>query len=304
MRTLRNILLPAAALAAIGCLSAASQKTFSSPEGAVQAVIQAAEKNDTSSLLQLFGPAGKDIVESGDADEDKTSRAQFAQLARERMEIHKDPSNPDKITVSIGTEDWPFPVPLVRQNGAWRFDSAEARVEILARRIGANEMNAMEVCRGYVEAQMEYASQPRNGSKVLQYAQRIDSSPGKQEGLYWEPANGAPEPIVPKALAEAAAANYGKPGFRHYHGYYFRVVKAQGPDATGGAFNYIVNGSMIGGFALVAWPAEYAVSGVRTFIISHQGILYEKDLGPNTTTLARQMTRFNPDKTWRPVSQE
>jgi hypothetical protein len=304
MRTLSNIMLPAATLAAMGCLSAASQKTFSSPEEAVQAVIQAAEKNDTSALLQLFGPAGKDIVESGDADEDKTSRAHFAQLARQRKEIHKDPSNPDKIIVSIGTEDWPFPVPLVRQNGAWRFDSAETRVEILARRIGANEMNAMEVCRGYVEAQMEYAAQPRNGSKVLQYAQRIDSSPGKQEGLYWEPSSGAPEPIVPKALAEAAAANYGKPGFGHYHGYYFRVLKSQGPDASGGAFNYIVNGSMIGGFALVAWPAEYAVSGVRTFIISHQGILYEKDLGPNTTTLARQMTRFNPDKTWRPVSQE
>src|SRR5260370_17401166 len=171
MRTLSNIMLPTAALAAIGCLSAASQKTFSSPEEAIQAVIQAAEKNDTSVLLQLFGPAGKDIVESGDADEDKTSRAHFAHLARERMEIHKYPSNPDKITVSIGTEDWPFPVPLVRQNGAWRFDSAEARVEILARRIGANEMNAMEVCRAYVEPQLEYPSHPPTGRTVLQYPQ-------------------------------------------------------------------------------------------------------------------------------------
>src|SRR5882724_2478167 len=248
------------ALAAIGFLSAASQKTFSTPEEAVQAVISAAADNDTAALMQLFGPGGKDIVQSGDADEDKTSRAHFAALARERNQIVKDPSNPDRVIVSIGNEDWPFPVPLVRRNGAWLFDPSEAKVEILARRIGANEMNAMEVCRGYVEAQMEYAAQPRNGAKVLQYAQRIDSAPGKQDGLYWEP-----EPIVPKAFAAAAASNYGKPGIRHYHGYYFRVLKAQGPDASGGAFDYVVNGAMIGGFGLVAWPAEYGVSGVRTF---------------------------------------
>jgi hypothetical protein len=288
-------------LAAIGILPAASQKTFPTPEEAVQAVIAAAANNDTAALMQLFGPAGKDIVQSGDADEDKTSRTHFATLARKRNQIVKDPSNPERVTVSIGKEDWPFPVPLIRENGAWRFDPAEAKVEILARRIGANEMNAMEVCRGYAEAQLEYAAQPRNGAKVLQYAQRIDSAAGKQDGLYWE---GGGEPMVPKAFSEAAASNYGKPGIRHYQGYYFRVLKGQGPDASGGAFDYVVNGAMIGGFALVAWPAEYGVSGVRTFIISHQGTLYEKDLGPGTATVARQMTRFNPDKSWQPVKLE
>src|SRR3954470_15492442 len=242
-------------LAAIGFVSAASQKTFSTPEEAVEAVITAAADNDTAALMQLFGPAGKEIVQSGDADEDKKSRAHFAQLAREQNKVVKDPSNPNRVTVSIGKEEWPFPVPLVQENGQWRFDPAEGKVEILARRIGANEMNAMEVCRGYVEAQLEYASQTRNGAKVQQYAQRIDSAPGKQDGLYWEP-----NPIVPKAFAEAAAANYGKKGTRHYHGYYFRVLKSQGPDADGGALDYVVNGAMIGGFALAAWPAEYGVS--------------------------------------------
>ena len=299
--TLATVLIGTVAFAA----PAGSQKTFATPEAAVEALTSATSRNDTAALLQLFGPEGKDIVESGDAAEDKQSRAHFVELAHQRTSIIKDSANPDRMMLVIGTEDWPFPVPLVRAGGQWRFDSSQARVEILARRIGANELNAMEICRGYVEAQMDYAARTHDGKKVLQYAQKIDSSPGKQDGLYWAPAAGAPEPAAPKTFAAAAAANYGSASSRpHYHGYYFRVLKAQGPDATGGALNYVVKDAMMGGFALVAWPAEYGVSGVHTFIISHHGVLYEKDLGANTAALARQMTRFNPDKSWQPVRLE
>ena len=176
-------------------------------------------------------------------------------------------------------------------------------MEILAHRIGENEVNAVEVCRGYVEAQNDYAAQDRDKDGVLKYAQKIVSTPGKQDGLYWE---GAPDALVPKAFADAAAANLAEGAQKpdRYHGYYFRILKAQGPDATGGAFDYVVKGKMIGGFALVAFPAEYGVSGVKTFIVNHHGLVYEKDLGANTAALARQMIRFNPDKTWKPVEKD
>jgi hypothetical protein len=176
-------------------------------------------------------------------------------------------------------------------------------MEILAHRIGENEVNAVEVCRGYVEAQTDYATQDRDKDGILQYAQKIVSTPGKHDGLYWE---GDTESLVPKAFANAAAANLtaGARKADRYHGYYFRVLKAQGPDADGGAFDYVVKSNMIGGFALVAFPAEYGVSGVKTFIVNHQGVVYGKDLGPNTAALAGQMTKFNPDKTWKPVDKE
>jgi hypothetical protein len=188
---------------------------------------------------------------------------------------------------------------VIRRDGKWQLDSASGRLEILARRIGRNELNAMEVCRGYAEAQLEYAAAPRDGDRVLKYAQKIAATPGKQDGLY---ADGVPDSLVSRAFAGAAAANpAGGKKPEPYHGYYFRVLKSQGPDAAGGAFDYVVNGKMIGGFALVAWPAEYGVSGVRTLLINHEGVVYEKDLGATTDIQARQMTRFNPDKSWRPV---
>jgi hypothetical protein len=204
------------------------------------------------------------------------------------------------VTFTVGEQEWPFPVPVIRRDGKWQLDSATGRLEILARRIGRNELNAMEVCRGYAEAQLEYAAVARDGDRVLKYAQRIDSTPGKQDGLY---ADGVPDTLVSRAFAEAAAANLSTGGKKSepYHGYYFRVLKSQGPDATGGAFDYVVNGRMIGGFALVAWPAEYGVSGIRTLLINHEGAVYEKDLGAGTATGARQMTRFNPDKSWERV---
>ena len=300
----RPALLPSAILAfAITGLNAApqpNQQTFATPNEAAQATIDAAERNDTAAMLKLFG--SKDIVESGDPNDDKASRAEFARLAHQKLQIDQDPSNPDRARLLIGSQDWPFPVPLVRQNGKWYFDSAAGRREILAHRVGENEVNAVEVCRGYVEAQTEYASRDRNADGVLEYAQRIVSSPGKQDGLYTE----GSDSFVPKAFANAAMADAAQGGAKldRYHGYYFAILKAQGPDAPAGAFNYVVKGKMIGGFALVAWPAEYGVSGVKTFIVNHQGLVYEKDLGPPTATLARQMTRFNPDKSWKPVKEE
>ncbi|MGA2116747.1 MAG: DUF2950 domain-containing protein [Bryobacteraceae bacterium] len=276
------------------------QQTFATPQEAVQATIDAAERNDTAALLRIFGPAGKDIVESGDAAQDKDSRAEFARSAHEKLQLDEDPLTPDRATFTVGEQEWPFPVPLIRRDGRWLLGSASGKLEILARRIGRNELNAMEVCRGYVEAQMDYASESRDGDGVLKYAQRIAGTPGKQDGLYLD---GAPETLVSRAFAEAAAANQSAGGKKPepFHGYYYRVLKSQGPDAAGGAFDYVVSGKMIGGFALVAWPAEYGVSGVKTLLINHDGVVYEKDLGAGTAIEARQMTRFNPDKSWRPV---
>ncbi|HMD71473.1 MAG TPA: DUF2950 domain-containing protein [Bryobacteraceae bacterium] len=303
---MRTSLYFAAVIAAgLALLHAAPQpagRGFATAQEAAKALVDAAAQNDTAALLKIFGPAGRDIVESGDAAEDKAGRAHFTGLAHAKMVVAPEPGNPDRATVIVGPEDWPFPIPLIRQNGQWWFDTAAGRVEVLARRVGRNELTAIDVCRGYVEAQMEYAAQDRNGDGVLQYAQKMAASPGKKDGLYWEGESGSP---VSKSFADAAAAM--SPDARKpapYHGYFFRMLKAQGPDAPGGAMDYVVNGKMIGGFALVAYPAEYGVSGIKTFLVGHQGIVYEKDLGAATATLARQMTRFNPDKTWRAVEGE
>ena len=289
----------AAGLAAAVLLHAAPpeiQRTFATPLDAIQATIDAAEHNDAAALLQLFGPDGKDILESGDPAQDKEMRADFARSAHEKLQIEQDPANPDRVTFAVGEQDWPFPVPVVRRDGKWRLDPVGGRMEILARRVGRNELNAIEICRGYAEAQLDYASEDRDRDGVLEYAQTILSSPGKQDGLY---SDNAAQNLVAKAFAAASAA---KP--EPYHGYYFRVLKSQGPEAGGGAFDYVVNGKMIGGFALVAWPAEYGVSGVQTFIINHEGLVYGKDLGMNTPALARQTTRFNPDRSWRRFDSE
>jgi len=300
---MRTLTLAAIFLAGYSLADAAPQavqRTFATPQEAAHALVEAAEANDTATLLKILGPDGKAIVSSGDADEDKSGRAQFARLAAEKLEIRQDEA--DRNTILAGVQQWPFPVPLVRRNGVWRFDSAAGRVEVLARRIGRHELDAMEVCRAYVEAQMEYAAHHYNGSGAMQYAQRIVSSPGKKDGLYWEGERGA---LVPQSFAAAAAAMFaaGKKPVP-YHGYYFQILKAQGADAEGGAVDYVVNGEMIGGFALVAFPAEYGVSGVLTFLVNQRGIVYSKDVGPASMTLARQMTLFNPDRTWKPAHLE
>lgn len=291
----------AAGIALIPASAQIGQKTFATPEDAAKALIDAAAAGDTAAMLQIFGPGGKDIVESGDAAADKEGRAHFAELARQKMQVQVD-QDKDRATMIVGPDDWPMPVPIVLDKGKWHFDAAVGRVEVLARRIGRNETTAIEVCRAYVEAQIDYASRDRTAAGTLQYAQKILSSPGKKDGLYWE---GAPDNLVPKAFADASAAMVAegkKP--EPYHGYYFHILKAQGPEAQGGAMDYVVKGKMIGGFALIAYPAEYGVSGIQTLIVNHQGKVYEKDLGTATGTLARQITRFNPDKTWKVVTSE
>jgi hypothetical protein len=274
----------------LACLPAlslsAAQRSFATPEEAIEATIDAAQHNDTAALLQIFGPDGKDIVQSGDPADDKGLRADFARAAHEKLELERDPLMPDKVSFSVGGDGWPFPVPVVRRDGKWQLDSDAGRLEILARRIGRNELTAMEVCRGFAEAQLEYAASPHDGDRLLKFAQRVVSSAGKNDGL---------DDLVSPAFA---AASEGSAKLEAYHGYYFRPLKSQGPDAPGGAFDYVVSGKMIGGFALVAWPAEYGVSGVLTFIINHDGVVFEKDLGSATSAQARRMTRFNPDKTW------
>jgi hypothetical protein len=280
----------------------ASERSFATAQEAAQALVDAAGQNDTAALMKLFGPQGSDIVKSGDPAEDKNARAEFARRAHEKMTVQMEPANPNRAVIIAGNDNWPLPIPLVRTKaGQWHFDSGRGRVEILARRVGRNELAAIDVCRGYVEAQMEYASRDRNGNGVLDYAQRMVSSPGKKNGLYSE---GEPDNLVPKAFGEAAAAIAGGKTPAPYHGYYFRILTAQGADAPGGTHAYIVKGDMIGGFALVAYPAKYGDSGIKTFIVNHRGIVYEKDLGPATGTLAPQMTRFNPDKTWQPIQGE
>jgi hypothetical protein len=280
----------------------AAERSFASPQEAAQALVDAAGQNDTAALMKLFGPQGSDIVQSGDPAQDKDARAEFARRAHEKMTVQMEPSNPSRAVIIAGNDNWPLPIPLVRtKSGQWHFDAARGRVEILARRVGRDELVAIDVCRGYVEAQLEYASRDRNGNGVLDYAQRIVSSPGKKNGLYSE---GEPNNLVPKAFGEAAAAIAGGKTPEPYHGYYFHILTAQGPDAPGGAHPYLVKGDMIGGFALVAYPAKYGDSGIKTFIVNHRGVVYEKDLGPATGTLAPQMTRFNPDKSWQPVQGE
>jgi hypothetical protein len=279
-----------------------AERNFPTPQEAAQALVDAAAHDDTSALLKIFGPQGIDIVQSGDPAEDKSAHAEFTRRAHEKMDVQTEPSNPSRAIVVVGSDNWPFPVPLVRaKSGQWHFDSARGRTEILARRIGRNELAAIDVSRGYVEAQMAYAQKDYDKDGILEYAQKIVSSPGKQDGLYWE---GQPGNLVPKDLAEAADAMAVAGKRVPYHGYYFRILTSQGSEAQGGAHSYIVKGEMIGGFALVAYPAEYGVSGIKTFVVNHNGVVYEKDLGPTTGVMAHAITSFNPNKTWEAVAGE
>jgi hypothetical protein len=275
----------------------AQQKKFDTPQQAADAMIQAMGNDDVAALLEIFGPDGKAFVDTGDSVQDKNSRAAFVAMAHEKMHVDQDPHNTNRAILSVGSEDWPVPVPLVKQDGNWHFDSNAGRTEILDRRIGANELDAITICRGYVEAQKEYASEVHDNSGINQYALRIISTPGKQDGLSWKNADGSQGGPIGEVVAKAVEEGYAnKSG--PYHGYYFKILEGQGPAAPMGQLNYIVEGVMIGGFALVAWPAEYRVSGVQTFIVSYDGLVYQKDLGPDTTKIASSMERYNPDKTW------
>jgi hypothetical protein len=269
---------------------------FGTAEEARDALIRAAGTS-LDSVRDVLGAGSHEILRSGDPVEDRNLLDRFNQRAKEKVQLRPDPMNPNRVVVLVGEEEWPFAVPLKRVNGKWSFDLEEGKTEIRHRIIGANELDAMQVCRGYVEAQELYAQTDWQGKGVAQYASRLVSTAGKKDGLYW-PGEDSP---VAAAIAKAASEGYGAPGTvpKPYHGYYYKMLPAQGAAARGGARDYIIRGLMIGGFALVAWPAEYGVSGITTFIVNQDGVVYEKDLGPSTRRLAEAMTTFNPDSSWQ-----
>jgi hypothetical protein len=273
---------------------------FDTPQHAADALIAAAAKFDVTALTEIFGPEGDDIVFSGEFAQDRKYAANFAVEAREKKSVSVDPKTGTRAFLLVGNEEWPFPVPLVKRGDKWSFDSKAGRQELLYRRIGANELDAIEVCRGYVEAQHEYALEKRTLYDVNQYAQRIVSTPGKEDGLAWQNSDGTWAGPIGQNIARAIEQGYTSSA-EPYHGYFFKILKGQGPAAPLGEIDFVVKGLMIGGFALVAAPAEYDVTGVRSFIVSHDGVVYEKDLGPATLDAFEKMDRFNPDKTWTPV---
>lgn len=279
-----------------------AQESFASPQWAVEALIRASEQYDVPALLKLFGPQGKDFVSSGDPVQDKNYAQAFAKKAQEQKSIITDPKNSSRAVLSVGKDEWPFPVPIVRRGRKWIFDSAHGRDEILYRRIGANELDAIQICEGFVEAQKEYASDVHDDSGINQYAQRIISSPGRHDGLYWQNPDGTPGGPISEAVARAIAEGYSPNRPTGFHGYIFRVLKGQGPAARLGQLDYVIKGVMIGGFALVAVPAEYRVTGVKTFMVSYDGIVYEKDLGRSSRDIVSTMERYNPDTTWHAIS--
>jgi hypothetical protein len=282
---------------------ASEQKVFDTAKQAADALIQAAENYDLPALKEIFGPEGESFLVTEDPVQDKNSSLGFAAKARAKNAIVPDSKNPNLVFLTVGNEDWPMPVPIVKKSGKWYFDSKAGEHEILSRLIGSNELDAIQICYGYVEAQHEYALQKREGYDVNQYAQRIISTPGKQDGLAWKNADGTWGGPVGEAIARVIEQGYTDRS-QPFHGYFFKVLKGQGPAAPLGEMDFVVKGVMIGGFALAAAPAQYGVTGVKTFIVSHDGVVYEKDFGPTTLDEFKKMERFNPDKTWQPVKEQ
>jgi hypothetical protein len=284
--------------------SAADEQTFAAPQEAVNALVAAAQDHDTNALHSIFGPAGHDLI-SPDVVQATEEYKMFVQRLTEKTQLinHSD----SNVTLEIGADGWPFPIPLVKQDGQWVFDTAAGREEILARRIGRDEMGAINVCNAYVEAQREYASQDRMGDGVLAYAQFLRSTPDTHDGLFWPAKPGEVLSPLGPLVAQARVEGYQRTAKMlndeqaPYHGYYFKILTCQGKQAPGGKYNYIINGHMIAGFALVAWPAEWGNAGVMTFIVNQQGKVYQKNLGPKTAKIAKAMTIFDPDDTWTPA---
>lgn len=277
----------------------AGQKTFSSPEEASKALFTAAQNNDEKALLELFGPDGKEIVSSGDETEDAQNRANFAKRYQEMSRMEKEPDG--TVTLYIGARNWPYPIPLVNKGKVWYFDTEAGKKEILFRRIGRNEMSAIRICQELVAAQKEYYSQQS------EYAQKILSDEGKHNGLYWKAADNEPQspigPLVARAVAQGYAVSQEGPPVP-YRGYYFYILTRQGKNAPGGAKSYLVNGKMTGGFAFVAYPAEYRSSGVMTFLVGEDGVVYQKDLRQKTESSAKSMQEYNPSSGWQKTEAE
>lgn len=276
------------------------QKTFGGCEEASAALFAALQKDDQSALLDILGPAASTIISSGDQAEDNSNRQQFVEKYKEMHRLVREPDG--KTTLYIGAENWPTPIPIAHNGKGWYFDTIASRKEILYRRIGKNELETVAVCRELVEAQKEYHAEPHDG--VKQYAPRFQSENGKRNGLYWKISDGEPESPVGPQLSLASGEQYANETtqLQPFHGYYYRILKGQGRRAPGGAKTYIVRGNMTAGFAFVAYPAEYRSSGVMTFIVNQDGVVYQKDLGPGTAVRARAMTRYSPDASWKKVN--
>ncbi len=272
-------------------------KAFATPKQASEALIQATATFDLPALKEILGPDGEDLVSSEDPVRDKNIAAAFATKAREKNQITVDPKDSGRAILSVGNDEWPLPIPLVKKEGKWSFDTKAGREEVLFRRIGANELDVIQLCRGYVEAQNEYALEKHDNAEVNQYAQKIISTPGKHDGLAWQNSDGTWGGPVGEGIAKALAQGYTDRS-QPYHGYYFKILKGQGPAAPLGKIDFMVNGAMIGGFALAAAPAEYRVTGVKTFLVSYEGVVYQKDLGPDSLKIFKDMELYNPDKTW------
>jgi hypothetical protein len=301
MRRLAALVLLCGGLALPTLTPAIAQESFKTPDAAADALANAARSNDRGAILKLLGREGADIASSGDPVADSAIRTKFVETYDAKHQVKMDGDS--KATLIIGSDDFPFPIPLIRKADGWQFDTAAGRQEILARRIGRNELDAIQSSLAYVDAQDEYADKDRTGAGPGVYAQRIISEAGKKDGLYWPSSASGDESPLGELVAEATQQGYrvGE-GRIPYHGYYFKILTKQGPDAHGGALDYIVNGKMIGGFALVAYPAEYRNSGVMTFIVNHDGTVFQKDLGRDTSELAERMTAFNPDSSWTKVT--
>ncbi len=294
---------------ALACTREASAPTnpsegraFASPEEAGNALIAAAAKWDVPEIVAIVGPDAKDLVASQDTAGDKQRAAKFVAKAREKHGIIIASDDPDRATLVVGNDDWPLPIPIERRDGKWSFDAQEGRDELLRRRIGSNELDVITICRGYADAQHDYASQLHDDSGVHEYAQKLVSSPGRQDGLAWQFQDGTWGGPVGETVAKAIEQGY-KLG-EGYHGYYFKVLKGQGAHAALGPLDYVIEGHMLGGFALLAWPVEYRVTGVKTFMVSWDGVVYEKDLGPGTAKVAPAIDRYDPDGTWARTDDE
>ncbi len=277
----------------------AAQRVFNSPEAAVDALVAAARTDDQAALVEIFGAKYRDLIGTVDKARDRELRARFAKAAEEYRLITPEPNG--SVTLVVGFEAWSFPIPLVKEGSGWRFGTETGIEEVINRRIGENELAAIETLRAYVDAQRQYAATPREGTKVRQFAQKIRSAPGKRDGLYWDadPAKGEEVSPAGPLIRDPGTRVPGAP----YNGYYFKILTRQGADAPAGRYNYVINGRMIAGFAMIAYPADYGKTGVMSFLVNHYGVVYQKNLGPKTGTIARGMTEYNPDATWKEVAE-
>ncbi len=287
-------------------IAAASQKLFSAPEEALKGLVEAVKIRDQAALDQIFGPFSKDLL-SGDAVQDAAESEEFDKNVAEKTSLVKETDS--KVIIHIGNENWPFPIPLVKKNGQWFFDTEAGKEEILNRRIGEDELTAILVCHTYVKAQREYVLKDWDGDGVLAYAQKLRSDAGKKNGLFWRHAPGEPVSPLGELVTQARMEGYKKEKslFKDqpvpFHGYYFKILTGQGKNAPGGEYDYIINGNMVGGFGLIAFPSNWGKSGVMSFIVNQQGKVYQKNLGPDTLKTAREVETYNPDKTWTPVKE-